>query len=169
MKHLLYAGLALAAVGLGYLTANWLQQDTATGPEPAPAFTLVDLEQNTHRKADYQGRLLLLNFWASWCAPCLKEMPLLNATYRQHRDAGLAILGPAIDDAEQARSFATKLEVAYPVVAGGESLFDLMDALGDDLGALPFTVLINRDGDIVERHWGQLTQKLLDQWLQQHL
>ncbi len=169
MKTVLLAGLAVLALILGFVSAELLREAAPARAQPAPDFVLNDLNGTGHRKADYAGRVLMVNFWASWCAPCLKEMPRLNAAYAARRDQGLAILGPAIDDSADAAATAARLKVSYPVAPGGAELFELMDAMGDTLGALPFTVLIDRDGQIVERHWGELDQATLDHWLQRHL
>ncbi len=169
MKAAALAGLAVLALILGFVSADLLRGTPTTEVSPAPDFELIDLNGVSHRRADYAGQVLLLNFWASWCAPCLKEMPRLQAAYSSHQAQGFAILGPAIDDSADAAAAAARLEVSYPVSAGGAELFALMDALGDTLGALPFSVLIDRQGRIVERHWGELDQATLDHWLNSHL
>ncbi len=169
MKILRVLLLAAAAVVLGWLTGHWMHRSDEAAPEPVTAFSLLDMNGQQHAIADYHGQLVLVNFWATWCAPCRKEIPLLNATYQQHRNEGLVILGPAIDDSAQIARFAAELDIQYPVIAGGSELFALMDQLGDTLGALPFSVLIDRQGLIVARHWGELHAEQLRDWLDLHL
>ncbi len=168
MKHWPYLALTLLALSLGWLTGSWMQ-NRSPATEPAPPFSLIDMNGTEHRLTDYAGRLVLINFWATWCAPCLKEIPLLNDTYRQHAAQGLSILGPAIDDSSEISRMSADLAISYPVIPGGTDLFTLMDAFGDHLGALPFSVLISPEGLIVERHWGALTEDLLATWLQSWL
>ncbi len=170
MKYLAYGAVAIAALALGFVLGGLQRHDAHDDrPSHAPEFALLDLNGRTHRLADYQGKLLLVNFWATWCTPCLKEIPRLQAAHERYADQGLAVLGPAVDDTAAVSHFVASHTMSYPVVVGETDLFALMDAFGDTLGALPFTVLVGRDGQILERHWGELSQKLLDEYLNTHL
>lgn len=171
MKYTAYAVIAVAALALGFVLGG-LQHGSNNQdglPQQPPDFTLTDINGQSHSLADYQDKVLLLNFWATWCTPCLKEIPRLQAAHEQYASQGLAIVGPALDDSAAVNSFVAAHTMEYPVIVGDQNLFDLMDALGDELGALPFTVVINRAGDIVERHSGELSQKQLDRYLADYL
>ncbi len=170
MKNLAYVGVAIAALLLGFLLGDLRHQQQAEAlPTQAPAFNLVDLNGETHDLQRYKDRLLLVNFWATWCTPCLKEIPRLQAAYERYADQGFRVLAPALDDTAEVSRFVAAHTMSYPVTVGDQTLFQLMDAFGDTLGALPFTVLIGRDGMILERHWGELTQSTLDDYLEDHL
>lgn len=173
MKALTYVVIAAAALGLGFVLGGWHRdhphEAASTEPVPAPAFSLVDLNGEAHTPERYTGKLLLINFWATWCTPCVLEMPRLDAAYKQYAERGLAILGPALDDSAAVSAFLAEKPVSYPVTVGDQALFELMDDFGDTLGALPFSVLIDREGRVVERHWGELTQEQLDELINSYL
>ncbi len=173
MKALTYAVIAALALGLGFVLGgmrhNHGHGTDDSSPMPAPAFSLIDLNGEAHTPERYRGQLLLINFWATWCTPCVLEMPRLDAAYQQYAEQGLAILGPALDDSAAVSAFLKDNPISYPVTVGDQALFSLMDEFGDTLGALPFSVLIDRQGLIVERHWGELTQAQLDELLETYL
>lgn len=107
---------------------------------------------------------LLLNFWATWCPPCLKEMPLLDRFYRQHQGAGWRVLGLAIDSAAPVREFLAKHPVAFPIALAGLPGSDLGRTLGNAAGSLPFTVVLGRDGRVIDRKLGALDDTDLARW-----
>jgi thiol-disulfide isomerase/thioredoxin len=120
-------------------------------------FTLTDVEGRRVRLAEYSGRVILVNFWATWCAPCKTEIPWLNELHERFRERGLAVIGVSVDDAvEKIRPFAQSMKMSYPVLVGvGEDGFK--ESLGPLLG-YPTTLLISRAGEICIRHVG-ITEK----------
>lgn len=174
MKSKLRATLALGlvcllAVAAGFWASwHWWQGPDLTG-EAAPAVTLVDLEGRSHTLNDPKGKLLLVNFWASWCAPCLEEIPVLVAAQTRYGPQGLQILGPAIDELEPVQAMVRRLNINYPVTADPKQAVRAADALGDKQGVLPFSVLISRDGRILKKVVGTLDQRELDELVQPHL
>lgn len=142
----------------------YLQQQTPAAPSAArPDWALPDQTGTLRQAAEFDGRWQLVNFWASWCPPCIEEIPLLIDA--QSRYPELVLLGPALDRIEAAQAAAERLGITYPVLFGDLGVSDWMTALGDTRGALPFSVLIDPDGIIRERHWGALTEEQLDEWL----
>ena len=118
---------------------------------PAPDFTLRSLEGANLRLAEQRGRVVLVNFWATWCGPCKQEMPHLNRLYDKYRSAGFVLLGVNVDDdSRQAAGTVSKLGVHFPV------LFDVDKAVSRlyDLQSMPATVLIDRDGRVRYLHRG---------------
>jgi len=124
----------------------------------APDFTLTDLNGETVRLSDWRGKTVLLNFWASWCAPCRQEMPLLQATYTAYADDGLVVL--AVNMGEEKRrveGFAADLAVTFPVLADEETTVGTLYRVR---GA-PTTYFIDRDGVVRQRYVGPLTSDML--------
>ncbi len=127
-------------------------------PRPAKLdFTLTDIEGRRVRLAEYRGRVVIVNFWATWCAPCKTEIPWLNELDARHREQGLVVLGVSVDDAvAKIRPFARSMKMSYPVLVGaGEDGFK--ESFGPLLG-YPTTLLITRAGEICIRHVG-ITEK----------
>lgn len=168
-KAVVIVVLALVGVLAGLWTSHVWRN---SGPEtamPAPAVTFTDLEGKPTSLAQYKGKLLLVNFWATWCAPCLKEMPLLINAQKQYGARGLQIIGPAMDEAKDVKELATKLGVNYPVMADFASADAAMATLGNKQGALPFSVLIDANGMIVKTVLGGLHEDDLSALIQAHL
>ena len=125
----------------------------------APEFTLRDLNGQTLRLAGYRGRVVLFNFWATWCAPCQAEMPVFAAWQRQYGPQGLQVIGISMDDgAASARRLAKRLKLNYPVAMGDERL---AARYGGVLG-LPLTFLIDRDGVVRARFQGETDLKVIE-------
>ncbi|MFT0533222.1 TlpA family protein disulfide reductase [Castellaniella hirudinis] len=104
--------------------------------------------------SDYQGRPVVLNFWASWCAPCVREMPLLESIH--HQQPELALVGLAIDTRANVQRFLEKIQVSYPLLLTGTQGIPLMRDLGNKSGGLPFTAFFNRQGRLVSTAMGEL-------------
>lgn len=108
---------------------------------------------------------LLLNFWATWCPPCVKEMPLLDSFYRQHQGTGWHVLGLAIDSPTPVREFLAKRPVGFPIGLAGMTGTELGRTLGNADGSLPFTVVVGRDGRVIDRKLGALKESDLVRWV----
>jgi peroxiredoxin len=133
------------------MTALALGQ-AASPPKPAPAFARVDLHGSPIRLDNYRGKVVLLNFWATWCAPCLHEMPRFAEWQHRYGTQGFQVLGVSMDDdASPVRALDRKLHLNYPVLMGDEKLGELY---GGILG-LPVTYLIDRKGLIRARFQGE--------------
>ena len=132
---------------------------------PLPALSLADLDGRTHALRDYRGRRVLINFWASWCGPCLEEMPALNQAQEKFGDHGAIVLGIAMDEPERVRAFLAEHPMSYPILLGKLDSPSTSLQLGDKREILPFSVLINDDGRIIATHAGVLSHPQLEQWL----
>ena len=111
-----------------------------------------------------RGQRLLLNFWATWCPPCVEEMPLLSAFYTQNKANGLHVLGLAVDKPAPVNQFLARAPVSFPVALAGMEGVDFSRTLGNEAGALPFSVLFGADGSIKQRKIGQLHAADLAAW-----
>jgi thiol-disulfide isomerase/thioredoxin len=141
----------------GFKLARRSKQGTTSGTAQmksaaAPDFTLQSLEGKTVRLSDFRGKPVVLNFWATWCAPCKIEMPWFVDLQKQYGPAGVQFLGVAMDDAstKDIAEFAQSMNVNYPILIGKESV-------GDDYGGvqfLPETFYIDRNGKVVDKAFG---------------
>lgn len=125
----------------------------------AAELPLRDLNGQARVLRPYKTPLTLLNFWASWCAPCREEIPELNRLQAQYRGQGLTIIGVAADELAEVQGFVRKLPTTYPVVAGdADAVFAFSGTLGNEQLGLPFSALVDRDGKVLwTKTGGQLT------------
>lgn len=156
------AGLAAAAAGA---LVGVLALQARSGAAELLGARFQDLDGRERRLIDWQGRSLLCNFWATWCAPCREEVPLLVAARQRQPTHGVQIVGIAIDNGDKVREFAANFKINYPLLVAGATAVDLLRRLGNPAGALPFTVLIDRSGALVYRHLGALSGLDLDRLL----
>ncbi|MEO7149909.1 MAG: TlpA disulfide reductase family protein [Rhodanobacteraceae bacterium] len=164
------------AAALGGL---WLQQASQPHP-PAPIppnvatlkagdrvndLVLPGLDGKPQSLSQWRGKLVLLNFWASWCAPCRKEMPQLAAAQQRYADHGVQIVGIALDQPEAVRDYLKHTPVDYPILIGIDADPVPTEHFGDRAGLLPYNVLIGRDGRILDTKLGELDTQQLNHWL----
>lgn len=157
-----FAGAA-AAVGAGVATRYFALREPQTGDLWAHSFPAVDGEPI--RLAVFRGRPLIINFWATWCPPCVKEMPLIDDFYQQIGKSRLNILGLAVDQPDAVRRFLQHTPVHYAVAMAGADGLDLTRKLGNNAGALPFSVFFDADGVIRHRKLGELDRADLEHWI----
>lgn len=165
-RWLLWGVGAVAALG-GAGLAIWRMRPAPVHEGAPDALWSAQFEDPTGRALSMEalrGRPLLLNFWATWCPPCVEELPLLNAFYGEHRAKGWQVLGLAIDQPSNVRKFLERMPLDFPVMLGGLGGTDLARGLGNEKGGLPFTVLFGADGSILKRKMGQLTAQDLQSW-----
>jgi len=177
-SHLLVVALAvggaLAGFGLSVrLHPARMPQSTALVGSPRPALELPDAAGTPTAISRWDGRLVLLNFWASWCGPCIEEMPVLDRAQQRHAAAGLQVVGIASDAAAATRAFLAEHPVAYPILVDDPDAAtngrDSAAIYGNERNVLPYSVLIGRDGRILAQHYGNFSEASLEAWLQPHL
>jgi thiol-disulfide isomerase/thioredoxin len=170
---------AAAALALGVLTLPRFLTGGSSAVVPGPdamsagesckaegpanlSLTLKDMHDADYRMSDLKGKVVLVNFWASWCAPCLAEIPEFIKVREQYHDRGFEILGISTDDTpQQLRDFALKYKTNYPLV---QVTAEVEDAYGPVFG-LPTSILVARDGSVCKRHFGPLSKEQLEQEL----
>jgi len=124
-------------------------------PETVPDVTLADREGKPRSLAEWRGRPLLINFWATWCAPCRREIPLLMDLRRERRASDLEVIGIAVDFREEVLAYAKEIGIDYPLLIGEEDGLAAVDAFGMEM-LFPFTVFADREGQIVALKVGEL-------------
>lgn len=167
----------LMSTPMGNRIAQDLLRDSAPAAPPGvavrgpgdalPPWTLPDAVDGRPRSlAQWRGQRVVLTFWATWCVPCLKEMPALAAAQRAHAGRGVQVVGIAMDDPARVRDYLRAHPPAYPMLLGGALRPDPRVVLGDTRRALPFSVLVDRHGRIVRTRLGGLDPATLARWLQ---
>lgn len=134
--------------------------------QAAPAFSLPDLDAMMHTSSEWQGKVVVLNFWATWCPPCVKETPMFVALQNQYAATGLQFVGVAIDDRQKVQDFMATHGVNYPMLIGEDPAIEVAKAYGNRFGALPYTVIIDRQGSIRHVQRGELTREVAEPILQ---
>jgi thiol-disulfide isomerase/thioredoxin len=159
-------GVALAALAVGAGTAWWLSKPAATRDGSAIlGLVLPDADGRQQAVAQWRGKVLVVNFWATWCAPCREEMPQFVKVQSRDEAKGVQFVGIAVDDVAKVRTFAKEIGLNYPTLVGGYGAIELSKALGNELSALPFTVVLGRDGKVALTHLGPLKADKLDEIL----
>ncbi len=172
-KKLLNATTVIAVVaGLsaGIMLANYLREpaetpeiftlgeapDVTGAPGQMPEFTLPDLYDEPHSIAEWYGRPLIINFWATWCAPCRREMPLLQIAHDAATATDPMIIGVAVDRVDDVRSYVAESGYTYQMLVGQQEALDITELFGFEFLGLPFTVFTTASGGILKIHIGEL-------------
>ncbi|MEW6312442.1 MAG: TlpA disulfide reductase family protein [Pseudomonadota bacterium] len=139
----------------------------ALGQAWAGDFELKDTHGNVHKLSGYQGKWVVVNFWATWCAPCLDEIPELNALYEQHKGKDVVVIGVALDynNPRDVSVFAENMFVTYPIVLGTYRM--ARQIAGIHVYALPTTFVFNPWGDLVVNHTGAVTRAGIERYIQE--
>ena len=159
---LILGAAGVAAAAAGFLVGPLLLKDKGRGHSVLRSATLVDLAGKPRQLTEWDGRILVWNFWATWCTPCREEIPLLIAAREKYEPWGVEIVGIAVDNAAKVREFSSSLNISYPILLAEADGLDLMRKLGNSSGGLPYTVVNDRQGNLVHRKLGALKQADLD-------
>ena len=133
----------------------------ATTANPV-SFALNDIDGVKRDFDEYRGKHSLLNFWATWCAPCRREIPLLKAFHADGDTHGIQVIGIAVDFPEEVEVYAEAAEFNYPVLVGEQDAMAVAESSGVEFVGLPFTMIVDRDGELLNAHMGEIHQEELD-------
>ncbi|HJV25117.1 MAG TPA: TlpA disulfide reductase family protein [Aromatoleum sp.] len=150
---LLVAAVAALSAFAGYWTQHRVQSDGASGVTaeqgaPILALTLPDADNRPQALDQWRGKVLVVNFWATWCPPCLRELPEFSDVARRHADQPVQFVGISIDRLENVRHFVSITQIPYPLLIGSPETVDLTVPLGNTAHALPFTAIFDRAGTL---------------------
>jgi len=169
MKKFLILAFALSAGIAGYGVAHYVYSPSNTAPAVHSVLELPDLAGISRPLQHWQGRVIVLNFWATWCPPCREEIPEFIALQERYQAEGLQIVGVAVDGPEAVRRFSDTLGINYPVLLGEVEGAQAMKDYGNPSGSLPFTVVIDPSGRVVARKLGTYRYAELETILKPHL
>jgi thiol-disulfide isomerase/thioredoxin len=136
--------------------------------DPAPAIALVDRDGQKATLSQWPDRLVVVNFWATWCAPCRKEMPELDRFQHKHAASGVQVVGVAVDGLGEVEAFLRDTPVDYPILLSPNFSANPSLPFGNTYGALPFSVLLGRDGRILDTRLGEVSEAVLEGWTAPH-
>jgi thiol-disulfide isomerase/thioredoxin len=161
--------LLLAVATVALIAGMALRQVTAERPKAEPgasqallAAELPDLQGQKQRMDQWRGKVIIVNFWATWCAPCREEIPELIRAQEQLGPRGVQVVGIAIDQVDKVKPYAAEMRITYPVLVGELEVMDLARAAGNALGGLPYTVVLDRKGEIARTELGGVSQAKLE-------
>jgi thiol-disulfide isomerase/thioredoxin len=131
-------------------------------PDRLPVFALAALDGKLTPITTWSGKSLVINFWATWCAPCRREIPLLEGLSAEWASRGITVIGIAVDHRDQVASFARELKIRYPLLVGEQEALDVASRFAVDSPAFPFTVFTDRRGEVVALYMGELHKPQTD-------
>jgi peroxiredoxin len=180
MKHpvriVAYVATFLVSMWGGNLLLKQLSNDSDNNQpallilnRPAPEFILSDVNGVTHNSKEWNGKIVILNFWATWCPPCIKETPAFVELQEQYKQDGVQFVGIAIDEKNAVLEFMDTYGVNYPMLIGEEDAIKISKDYGDRYGALPYTVVINRQRLIHFVQRGEMTHEMAENNIKQLL
>ncbi len=165
--------LAVVAIGAGLWAAQSLLSPASVAPSPAQTqaldFSLPDMEGKLHKLSDWRNKVVVLNFWATWCPPCRQEIPEFIQLQNKYGQSGVQVIGVAVDNLDDVKQFYQETGMNYPVLIGEQDAFNLMAEFGETTGSLPYSVVLNTHGQIVAHKLGALDLPRMEALIKPHL
>ncbi|MGZ5011448.1 MAG: TlpA family protein disulfide reductase [Methylobacter sp.] len=152
---------AILALVMGIFARHFFSTTPKNDVSALPEFNLSDLSGQPHNISEWRGRILVLNFWATWCPPCLKEIPDFIDLQKQYADKDVQFIGIALEDKEAVAKYAATTHINYPILLGGDNGITLAHQLGNSVDTVPYTLIVDRQGQIIYRHPGELSKEQL--------
>jgi thiol-disulfide isomerase/thioredoxin len=169
-KTLSITGYLLTLIILGlavrHFAINPMINNPAINSAPLFAASLTDSQGVKQNLNQYRGKIIVLNFWATWCPPCREEMPELSQLQQEYKNKNVMVLGIAEDELAAVRTFLQSYPVTYPTFIADNENIDLSTNLGNNKGVLPYTVIIGEDGTVIDTFFGRITKPLLEKSIQ---
>jgi thiol-disulfide isomerase/thioredoxin len=171
---MLAGAFAATGLGVGVGLGLWRQSPKSLA-EPAGWVFDIQLQKAAQARgellalAEFRGEPLVVNFWATWCPPCVEEMPELSSFYDKYQPKGIELLGIAVDSPSNVREFLEERQFSYPLVVAGANGTELARRLGSRIDAFPYTVLIAPDGQVVRHKMGRIYEEELIKWVEGYI
>jgi thiol-disulfide isomerase/thioredoxin len=154
---------AILALTLGISARHLFPSAKENDVSALPEFNLSDLSGHQHNISEWRSRILVINFWATWCPPCLKEIPDFIALQEQYADKDVQFIGIALEDKEPVAKYAAATHINYPILLGGDNGITLAHQLGNSVDAVPYTLIVDRQGQIIHRHPGEFSKQQIQE------
>ena len=163
-------GALILIVSIGLATSYFANQPVVEQVNNSPtqvlfAATFPDENGKPQSLKQWQGKIIVLNFWATWCPPCREEMPELSALHSEYQDKNVVVIGISLDEIALIKEFTETTDISYPLLAAEDTGMELAAALGNNKGALPYTLIIKPDGSIAKTYFGRVSKALLEKTL----
>jgi len=174
LKKILFGtGYLAVMLGLGFAIYYYVLNPNSTLNKPSNEYSALSTKalfatslpnENgiAHALSQYKGKIIVLNFWATWCPPCREEMPELSQLHTENQSKNVVVLGIAIDEIGLVKEFTRDTPVSYPLFAAEDVGMALGSDLGNDKGVLPYTVIIDTNGNVVKTYFGRINKALLE-------
>jgi len=164
---ILIACIALVAFAIG-ISVNTSRPEAT---DEVSTLLRAELEQGdgVGRVGDQLGKLTLVNFWATWCTPCRDEMPLFEAMYRLYQADGFTVIGVAIDNPSRSQPFLDSMDISYPILYAEKTGMQLLDVTGNPQGLLPYSLLLDEQGNVLDHVLGTIDEAQIRAWLARYL
>ncbi len=167
---MIFGLVALLGLSAGLGAAWWnFRPSAGAGAETLFSRTFPDTSGREQALSQWRGQVLVVNFWATWCPPCIREMPDLQKIADDYRERGVQVIGLGVDNPDAIRAFQSQYGLRLPILVAGYGGSELAQQLGNDSGALPYTVLVDRKGRIVRTHLGQIDAAQLRAWIDRQI
>ena len=163
-QWIIISGISVLALLAGVFSSQWISQTGLASDPSIKAFFANSWQTPDGKSANsenWRQKVLIVNFWASWCPPCVEEMPTLDKIAQEYASKNVLIVGIGIDSPTNVREFLLKTPVSYPIVIGGLEGSNLAKQMGNAQGALPYTVIINRKGQAIFTKLGKISEEEL--------
>lgn len=160
--------ILIAAIGFSFryfYSDSHSQKNNSAATKALFAATFPDEKGHPQALKNYAGKIVVLNFWATWCEPCREEMPELSKINEAYKSKNLIVLGVAIDDVAAVNDFLKETKVNYPLFAADMQGMEIATNLGNDKAVLPYTVIIKPDGSVAKTYFGRISKTLLEETL----
>ncbi len=166
-RHAVLVGAGTLAAAAGVGVGFYRYSASALSPDAIQTLWSAEFDTPSGERlamSAFQGKPLVLNFWATWCPPCVEEMPLIEAFYQQNYSKGWQVVGLAIDQPSRVRHFLSQASITYPIALAGMNGSELGQKLGNSQGSLPFTLVLNAHGDVIQQKLGKLGAEEIKNW-----